>query len=349
MTVDPTLVRRITGTAAAVLILALGYLGLEARYSPDADAYEVEAILGNAGSGLKQGNDVKVRGVRIGEVAGLRYEDGTAIATLRFDPEPRLPAPDQLEMRVTAKTLLGEKQIEISFPDGAFGSGPTLEPGDTLVAARQPTELSAVLDELSPFLDAIDSQDLADIIDAFAEQQGTAETVVENLELGRELARFGDRTAEANLRNLRRLTDIADDLTPVVDDMTRLNTALPESTRVLREEQVRIAQSLDTLSRFSVGFAELLETEEPTISTLLKSGDVIGAMLERRQTEIGDLVFGLYSYVSNFPHGIQLDDGTEAAGFRIFIDLEHEEGEGDELTSLEALIAEARAEQEGSR
>lgn len=346
--VDPTLLRRIMGTAAAVLVVAAGYLGLEARYSPVSGSYEVEAVLGRAGSGLKQGSDIKVRGVRVGEVAGLRFEEGVAIATLRFDPEPALPSPDQLELAVTAKTLLGEKQIEISFPDDAFGSEPALAGGDRLEANRQPTELGEVLDELAPFLDAIEDEELATIIEALAEQQGESEVVVENLELGRELARFGARTADDNLANLRRLTDVADSLTPVVDDMTRLNAALPEATRVLREEQERLTQSLDTLSSFSVGLAEFLESEEPTIDTLLRSGDVVGAMLERRQSDIGDLVFGLYSYLRNFPHGIALDDGTEAAGFRIFIDLSHGEGDLGGLDAIRDELDGASTAEEGS-
>lgn len=325
-TMDPTLVRRVAGTAAAIMVLAVGFLAMKARYAPPSGSYEVTAVLGRAGVGLSPGSDVKVRGVRVGEVSQLRYLDGRAIATLRFDPEPRLPGVEDLEMVVTAKTLLGEKQVELSFPDEAFSEGPRLEAGDTLVASREPTELSEVLDRLEPFIDAMDGEDLATIVEAFGEQQGEAETIVENLELGSQLAAFGERTADQNLENLRRFADISDALAPVADDMTRLNQALPEATRILREEQDRITRNLDALRRFSVGFAEFLEVEEPNIDRLLRTGDVIGAMLERQQNRIGDLVHGLYLYTSGFPHGIDLNDGTEAAGFKIFIDLEGDHG-----------------------
>ncbi len=325
---DPTLVRRVAGTAAAVLVLAFGYLGMKARYAPPAGSYTVQAVLGRAGVGLTPGSDIKVRGVKVGSVESLAYEDGRATAVLRFDPKPRLPAPEELTMAVTAKTLLGEKQIELSFPDEAFDSGPRLEAGDQLVADRQPTELSEVLDRLEPFVAALNGDDLGTIIEALGEQQGEADTIVENLELGSKLAAFGERTAEQNLANLNKLADISDALAPVADDMTRLNANLPEATRVLREEQDRITSSLDALTQFSRGFAEFLEVEEPTIDRLLRSGDVVGAMLERQQNRIGDLVYGLYLYFSGFPHGIDLNDGTEAAGFKIFINLD--EGGGEE-------------------
>lgn len=324
---DPTLVRRISGTAAVILLVAVSFLGLEARYAPPSGSYEVTAVLGRAGVGLAQGSDVKVRGVRVGEVATLEYVDGRAVATLRFQSEPRLPAADRLELAVTAKTLLGEKQVELSFPDEAFDDDAMLQAGDVLVAAREPTELSEVLDRFTPFIEAIDSQDLATIIEAFAEQQGEAEVIVENLELGTELAEFGSRTADQTLENLRALADIADRLAPAADDLTRLNRALPEATRVLREEQARLTSNLEALSRFSVGFAEFLEVEEPVIGRLMRSGDVVGAMFERQQDQIGLLVQGLFLYFEKFPHGLNLNDGTEAAAFRIFLDLGLE-GEG---------------------
>lgn len=325
---DRTLVRRISGTAAVILLVALSYLGLEARFAPPSGSYEVTAVLGTAGSGLSEGSDVKVRGVRVGKVAQLDYVDGRAIATLQFDPQPQLPAAEHLDLVVTAKTLLGEKQVELSFPDEAFGQEATLQAGDTLVASREPTELSAVIDAFTPFVEAIDGRDLASIVEAFAEQQGEAEVIIENLELGSQLAAFGERTAEQNLANLRKFTDISDSLAPVADDMARLNRALPEATQVLREEQVRLQRNLEALSRFSTGFAEFLEVEEPVIRRLFRSGDVVGAMFERQQNQIGLLVQGLYLYFEKFPHGIDLDDGTEAAGFKIFLDFHLPTSEG---------------------
>lgn len=317
---DPTLVRRILGTTSVILILALGFLGLKARYAPPSGSFEVKAILGEAGVGLTNGNDVKIRGVHVGKVGKLEYIDGRAVATLVIDPEPALPAPDLMELRVTAKTLLGEKQIEL-FPENEdVTQGPRLEAGDVIMAGREPTELSAVLDEMTPFIDAIGGEDFATIVEAFGEQQGEAEVIVDNLELGSELAAFGERTAEENLANFERFADIADALTPVADDITRLNRALPEATRVLREEQARLTTNLELLSRFSVGFAEYLEVEETAISRLLRTGDVVFAMLERQQQNIGVLLQGLTLYFEKFPHGIALDDGTEAGAFKIFLD-----------------------------
>jgi phospholipid/cholesterol/gamma-HCH transport system substrate-binding protein len=125
-TLDPTLTRRIMGTAYAVLVLALSTVVLDLRYAPERGSYEVTAELGRAGSGVRQGTDVKVRGVAIGRVAAVDYVDGVATARLTLDPEPRLPTADELDLVVTPKTLLGEKQIDISFSDAELGAAPFL-------------------------------------------------------------------------------------------------------------------------------------------------------------------------------------------------------------------------------
>lgn len=317
---DRVIARRLIGTTSVVLLLALGYLGLKWRYAPPPGSYTVEAKLGRAGSGLTSGSDVKARGVKVGSVESLRYEDAEAFAVLRLDAEPRLPGPDSLTLHVTAKTLLGEKQVTLEFPDDRFDQPPFLEPGDQLVASTEPTELQTVIDELVPFIEAMDSRDLGAIIDALGQQRGEGERIAENIRLGQELAAFADRTAEDNLRNLAALADVAEAIRPRAEDINRLNARIDEATRVLVERQEDVRRNLEALQAFSSTLGEFLRVEEDTISRLYTTGDAIGAVLERQAPHIGNLVDGLFKYVRELGHhGIDLNDGTEAALFRILI------------------------------
>jgi phospholipid/cholesterol/gamma-HCH transport system substrate-binding protein len=304
-----------------VLLTALVVLLFQYRYSPPASTYPVEIVLGEAGSGLVKGSDVKARGVRIGQVEELSFEDGQARGVLRLDRDTPLPAPEDLDVAVTAKTLLGEKQVEIAFPDDRFGQEPFLAAGDVLDVDRQPTELNEVLAVLEPFLDAIDPEELATIIDTFAEQEGEAEVFGENLELTSELVQFGAATSDQTLDNLEDLADIAAALRPTLDaDFDRIRAALPESTRILREQPEEIDTALLALSDFSVQFAELLEVEENRINRFLVSGDPLGEMLVNNRSEISSLLEGVSTYTSLLggASGL-LDDGTVFAYFRLFI------------------------------
>lgn len=315
-----TLIRRIAGTGAAVLLIALGYVGFKAVSAPPAGSYTVTAELGSAGSGLNVGTDVKARGVRVGSIESIRYEDATAFATLRLFDEPNLPSPDRLELVVTAKTLLGEKQVELSFPDDAFGEEPFLAAGDTIVAGQQPTELQAAIEELRGFVESVDGKDLATIFEALSQQRGEGQRFGRNLELGQRLAAFGDRTAAANLANLRRLADLADALAPVADDFNRMNDNIPEATSLLPDRQAAVRRNLEALSSFAVGFAEFLEVEEQRIDTLLTTGDVIGAVFENQAGDVANLVDGLFKYFRELGRGGGfLTDGTEYAFFRILL------------------------------
>jgi virulence factor Mce-like protein len=318
---DPVLVRRIVGTGALVLLLGVGTVILSWRYAPPPGSYQVTAELGRAGSGVSQGTDVKVRGVNVGKVDRVRYEDGVAYADLTLYPEPRLPAAEHLDLVVTQKTLLGEKQLELSFPDEAFDREPFLADGDRLVASREPTELSQVLDRFEPFLAAIDERDLATIVDVLGSQRGEGELIAQNLESGQQLAEFAGRTADDSLARLRDLADVAEALEQAAPDMTRLNRTLPEATALLVERQQDIRTNLEAVSRFARTLDRYVQVDGPVISRFLRTSQPVGDVLERQQDEIGSLVEGIALYMAALGKGgMLLDDGSEWAGFRIFID-----------------------------
>lgn len=322
-TMDRTLVRRAVGTASAVLVLALSTIVLDLRYAPPAGSYEVTAELGRAGSGVRQGTDVKVRGVRIGQVAETRYEDGVAYARLTLDPEPPLPPAERIDLVVTPKTLLGEKQIDLSFDEEELGDGPFLAEGARLVASRSPTEITEAIDALEPFLRSIDPQDLATIVDTLGEQRGEGEIIAENIELGQELAAFGERTAPDTLDRFRAFTDVSDALTEAVPDLTRMSTSLPEATAVLVERQEDLRRNLEAVSRFAGNFTEQLGVQEPILSGFFDTSQPVNEVLVRRQDDIGELLNGVFLYSRAMGSGgMLLDDGSEWAPFRIFVDLE---------------------------
>jgi phospholipid/cholesterol/gamma-HCH transport system substrate-binding protein len=341
MNMDPVLVRRIMGTTSVVLLIALSAVVLDHRFAPPADSYEVTADLGRAGSGLRAGNDVKVRGVNVGEVSEVFYDQGRAHATLTMDAEPELPAADELELVVTAKTLLGEKQVEISFDEEVFGNGPALQAGDVVAADRQPTELGEAIDAMVPFVEAVDPEDLATIVETLGAQHGEGERIAENIELSQEMFAFGSRTADDSLARLRAFADISEALAPATDDLGRMNRALPEATALLTERQAEIRSNLETASRAANTLATFLETEESTISRFLATSQPVGDVIERQAPEIGNLVNGLSLYVRSLGMGgMLLDDGSEWAGFRIFLVFE-----GDDDFDFEGEMCEAFGDQ----
>lgn len=308
-------------------MLAAAWVWLVSRYDQPAGTITFTAEMGNAGQGLVAGSDVKFRGVRVGRVAGLDYTDGRATAQIQIFPQDVcLPGPDALELVVTAKTLLGEKQVELAAAEGhVLGEGSCIEDEDHVVALTSPTELQRVIDELNRVFGAIDPTDLAEIFEALAEQRDEAEVIQGNIAKGNELAAFGARTADQNLANLRRLADIADELAPRADDLTRLNANLDEATAVLREREGDLSDTLDVTSTFAEGLAEFLETSEDLIEGLMQAGDVVGAVLEDNAENVGGVIEGIIVYGQGLGRGgMLLDDGSEWAPFKVFLSFDFE-------------------------
>lgn len=318
--IQRAIVRRLAGTALAVLLIASGLLAIRNANGPKPDTIRVHAVLGTAGAGLNQGTDVKVRGVRIGKVVGIDFVDGEATALLELDVDPRLPDASVIDLVVSPKTFLGEKQVELDFPDERFEVAPFLQAGDTIRASGEPTEVQAVIDAIEPFFEAMDPDELAAVIEAFGAQAGEGERIARNIELGRELAEFGARTSEDQLARLRDLADVAEALAPRASDFNRLNRSLPRWVSLLPDRQAEVRANLSALSSFAVGFSEFLEVEEADIDTLMVVGDLVGAVFERRAEQVGEIIYGLYRYGNAVGHhGGPGPGDTEYGFFRAFI------------------------------
>jgi phospholipid/cholesterol/gamma-HCH transport system substrate-binding protein len=307
--------RRLVGLALAILLVGLGRAAM--HFASELEAgYPVTAILGDAGTGLNAGSDVKIRGVLVGEVVGVAFEDGHAVAELEIDHEVQVPR--DVEVVVTAKTLLGPKQVELR-PEGHLVA-PYLEPGDVIRADPEhgPTEIQEVIHELEAVFGDVPTDELATLVEAMGSFDRTdAEVIARNIDQSEVLADFGARTADAQLERIAALADITTALAPRADDMNRLARSLPDWVSVLPDRQADVRDSLDALSSFAVGFAELLEAEESEIRRLMVLGDRIGGVIEPRVHEVGTLIEGIYRYTRMFgQHGGSLTDGTEHSWFR---------------------------------
>lgn len=315
-------VTRIAGLAATILLVALLYIAVAYTLRPPGESYQVTVELGRAGQGMESGTDVKARGAIVGEVKDIYLNDeARAEAVLHIFPDQPLPSPDRLEARVTQKTFLGDKQVELII-DGAIEE-PYLAAGDEIDIAEEAREVQSMFEAFEEVVDAVPAPELGAIIEAFGSfTSEDAEIAGRNLDLSQELFEFQARTSDAQLDRFSDLADFAAALGPRAGDLNRLTASLPTWTSILPDRQPAFRQNMEALSDFSVGFAEFLEVAEEDISFLLRSGEAVGDVLDPRMNEIGRIVLGAYRYGYNFGmHGTTLDDGTEGGWFRILFPL----------------------------
>ncbi len=124
------------GAAALAAIVAVVYflaLYLGGAFLP---GYEVTAHFARAGQLLRSGSDVKLRGVLVGSVSTIEVERRTGKARIGLRLFEEHEVPENVEAAVRAKTLFGEKYIDVDLTDTDEQDGPFFEAGDEFAAGN---------------------------------------------------------------------------------------------------------------------------------------------------------------------------------------------------------------------
>jgi len=247
--------------AASIFILS----GIKGRAG---SSFEVTATFGRVGQLLRVSGDIKMRGVRIGKIAQIEHlPDGRAQVKLALDPGTQIP--ENVSATITAKTLFGEKFVQLLDPE--HPSARFLRPGDHIPENRTiaPFELDQVIQKLVPILDATDPGDLGGALHALAVglagQEGEARHGIDESLVA--LAVLGDHKA----------------------DLDRLLAGFDESSSALRETSPALVSSLNSLDRLS----RELNADEPDVQAVLKDAptvlDRVAALIEARYTDLVDI------------------------------------------------------------
>ena len=104
-----TIVGGLVLLAAAVF---LGYLMTAGNMSPQTGGYAIKARFGQVGS-LKEGDDVRVAGVRVGKVSRVALDPKTYFAAAEFTIDKGVNLPSDSTAKITSDGLLGGQHVSI--------------------------------------------------------------------------------------------------------------------------------------------------------------------------------------------------------------------------------------------
>ena len=127
---------------AVVLLSAAAFLSLayEAADLRGSDGYEIEAEFGATG-GLSVGDDVRISGIKVGQIVRQELDPATYVARIVIALDPQIQIPADSSARITAASLLGGNYLEL-MPGADLEM---LQPGDVICDTRDPVSLTDLL------------------------------------------------------------------------------------------------------------------------------------------------------------------------------------------------------------
>jgi phospholipid/cholesterol/gamma-HCH transport system substrate-binding protein len=186
--------------------------------------------------GLTEGAVVKIAGVDVGRVSGMRLEDRQAVLELEVRQDAAVPV-DAL-VRVRARSVLGEKYVEL-IPGAQ--DAPLAADGALLASLPPPMEIDLLVNQLAPMLEGLPMEELAESLRVFnaavAQDPQRVQRILADVEI---MARNGARASEElpaalgeSRETLRQVRDRLDQAEPSIARADRLLANLEAGTQDL--------------------------------------------------------------------------------------------------------------------
>jgi virulence factor Mce-like protein len=245
---------------------------------------------------LAEQADVKVAGVRIGEVVKLDRQPGANRTSATIELEPRYaPIPIDSRAILRTKSLLGETYVELTLGDR---DGPALHEGDRL-ANRQvarSVQLDEILDSLDPYTRrafqtwqqelgrGVDDrgQDLNDSLahlPAFVTEAGDLSSVLDRQEAAvRGLVRNSGVFFGALGEHGSQLTELIADSDTIFAAIARQRDSWADTWRLTPTFLTESRQTFDRLDRFADDTEPLLRELTPAVEDLGPSLRALGKL-----------------------------------------------------------------------
>lgn len=271
-------------------------------------------VSSRAGLVMEDGAKVKLRGVQVGQVAGIGTDVKAAQLQLKIQPDAFKYLPSNLEAEIKSTTAFGSKYVDLIVPDQP--SPRRLKPGAVLHSRNVTVEVNTVFENLQSVVQALDPAKLNAILSAFAqsvrgkgERIGQAITDANNILLtvnprmdtvGKDWRLFGKTTDI--------YSDAAHDILSILDSAATTSTTLTENQ-----------QSLDTLLLSAIGFSQtginVIGTNESNIVQSMSLLDPTIGLLQKYSPTYTCLFQGAQWYVD---HGGR--DALGGNGYSVILD-----------------------------
>jgi phospholipid/cholesterol/gamma-HCH transport system substrate-binding protein len=246
-----------------VLLVALGVNADKLPFLTDDVSYSARFP---EAAGIDKENEVRIAGVRVGSVKGVRLDGAEVEVTFTVDGGIALG--DRTRAAIKLKTLLGTKFLDVQ-PAGAG----ELPEGAVIPRERTevPFQIYDTFDRLSGNLDEIDVRNLAKAFDVLSD---TFRDTGDNSQAALEGLQQVSRTIASRDAELRRLLAssrvVAGALSERDVELTRLLGDAELVLQVVRQRRAVISSLLDSTARLAAELTSLVRDNRAVIDPLLR-------------------------------------------------------------------------------
>jgi virulence factor Mce-like protein len=258
------------------------------------------ATFSNCGQGLREGGDVKTRGVLIGRIDEIsRIENGDCRVDLALSPDKTTEIPFNVGAQIRAKTIFGEKWVELLYPDDPVEK--RLASGQEIEETIDPLEIETILNIALPLLDAINPEHLAGALEALAGGfVGHEDAAIRGIEAGTEAVRVATENSALFKKGIDQLAESGDVLDRIDEDFLAAMEELDKLNRFTTESSDLIASNLDKAPELLRELSVLFETRFVDLTQIVNRGATVIGVLASRTDDLDRLLKTLPRFNSNW-------------------------------------------------
>ncbi len=254
-------------------------------------------------AGLVEGDEVRIAGVRVGQVTGIGLAEGSdrPVAEVALEVSSEVPLPAGVEATIRYRNLVGQRYVALTEGEGSAGR--TLEAGQVIPLARThpALDLTTLFGGFQPLFQALSPEDVNrlsfEVIQVFQGEGGTVESLLRHVaSLSSSLA---DRDAVIG-SVIDNLTTVMGTLAERDEQLSSLVVSLQQFVTGLAEDREAVFDSLQTVDQLAVTTSGFLEQARPPLQqditalgdlagNLADTGDVLEGFLQLAPTKI-DLI-----------------------------------------------------------
>lgn len=260
----------------------------------------------HAGSQMRGGADVKVRGVVVGEVRSIEQSSGHASLHLALQPDMASMIPVNVSAQLLPKTLFGERYVALEVPERP--SGAHLTAGAVIAQDRSSSamEIEQVLDDLMPLLQTVQPQELSTTLSAVSQAlQGRGAQMGQTMvQLNGYLHRLNPSLPDLQ-SVIARMATVSNTYAQATPDFMQALDNLSVTSRTVVQQRADLDNMFHTLTTSSVDLSTFLEvnqnnlirlsaTSRPTLELLARYAPEYPCMLNQLVAGIpkGETAFG---------------------------------------------------------